>query len=148
MAGQSRVPALQIVWLVIYWVAVAQTVFLEYEAVSGGAAPSSIVILTIGLTAAVIGAMFATRLVMKRVSDHWFVKGSTTARVIAVAWVLIGLAINVGSVVSVMAQIDLTGDALTAGIIGTVGSVSLIAILGPGYSEYRDALASTEEGTA
>jgi hypothetical protein len=145
---ETRVPAMQVFWLVIYWLAVVQTLYLEYEAISGGVPAYSIAIVGLAASATVIGAVLATRLAMKRVSNHWFIKGTTTERVIAVAWFLLGLAINIAPVIDVLFNLDLAGDSLTAGILSTVGSVSFIAILGPGYSEYRDALATLEGDVA
>ena len=139
---KPHIPPLQVVWLCVYWVAVLSNVYFWFYGATNGAAAYSMVILTLALSATVIGALFATRLLRQRVASHWFVKGTTTARVVAVAWILLGLAVQIGPVLSVVFGIDLDITLLTGGIIGTAGSVSFLAILGPGYGEYRDALAS------
>jgi len=140
--AKPHIPPLQVVWLVIYWLAVLTTIYFWLYGATNGVAAYSMVILSLALAASVIGAVFGTTLLRNRVASHWFVKGTTTARVIAIAWIFLGLAINIGPVVSVLFNVDLTNDALTGGVLGTVGSVSFLAILGPGYSEYRDALST------
>jgi len=145
---RTPAPPLQVVWLCVYWLALLPAAYPEFFSIANGVPAYSVVVIAVAGIATIIGATFATRLLAKRVATHWFVKGTTTARVIAVAWLLVGTALNLGPVLSVLLSIDLTGDALTAGAVGTIGTVSLIAILGPGYGEYRDALASLSSHAA
>jgi hypothetical protein len=143
--ARTTAPTAQRVWRVIQWIGFACSVFLMLEALfalplGGGLAWRGVALTILGAVAALIAAIFVTRIVRRGVSTIAFVKGTTTARVIAVAWVLIQLAIAFGTVVGVIGDFEATELDWTAGIVGTVGSVSLIAMLGPGYSEYRAAM--------
>ncbi len=139
MGAVTHIPPLQVLWLVVYWTGLTPLLILLIIAVRGGAGFANFAALVIGLVAAAIAAVWATRIARLHVSSLVFVKGTTTIRVIAIAWLAIGAYIVVGAVVSSFFPVELgaTGEAL--GFVGTVGSVSILAVLGPGYSEYREA---------
>ena len=82
----------------------------------------------------------ATRIRRRGVADLTFVKNTTTIRVIALAWIGLGFVLILLPVVEVLSGMDSEGIVLAKGLLGTVGSLSLLAVLGPGYSEYREAL--------
>ena len=124
----------------MYWAGLGPIVFLFLNAFIGGASLQSFAALSLAMIAQVIGATWATRLARAHLSSTPWVKATTTIRVIAVAWLGIGAFILVGAVVSTLFPIELGDDAGGAlGFVGTVGSVSLLAIIGPGWAEHREA---------
>lgn len=135
----SYIPPLQVLWLVAYWAGLGPIVFLFLYGFVGGASLQNFAALSLAMVAHVIGAIWATNLARAHLASTPWVKATTTIRVIAVAWLGIGSFIVVGTVVSSLLPIELgeTGGAL--GFVGTVGSVSLLAVIGPGWSEYREA---------
>lgn len=90
--------------------------------------------------AAVLALVFVRRLTKAGVRDVAFIKATTTARLIAVAWVLVMIAIVSGTIVGVIWSIEAETLDWTAGIISVLGTASLIAMVGPGYTEYREGL--------
>jgi hypothetical protein len=82
------------------------------------------------------------------VRDVAFIKATTTARLIAVAWLLVLVAIISGTIVGVIWNIDAETLDWTAGVVGVLGTASLIAMLGPGYSEYRSAMTTVSSRDA
>ena len=97
-----------------------------------------------GTGAAIWAASLATRLRRMGASDLWFIKGTTTARTICLGWPGVVTSIPAGAVLAVV--LDLGTDQLVqpiAGVIGTLGVVAIIAMIGPGYTEYREAVHST-----
>jgi hypothetical protein len=71
-----------------------------------------------------------------------FIKSTTTIRVIAIAWILLAVAIVSGAVVAVFAAVPNEAVDWSKGFAGTVGAISILAALGPAYSEYREAMTS------
>jgi hypothetical protein len=109
--------------------------------ISGWITPTLFAFLLLATTAVVLSLVIATRLAQRGVSDFWFIKGTTTVRVIAFGWLLIGL----GYVLAIPAvllgiELDLTNSG--SGVFGAIGAVALLAVIGPGFSEYREALRS------
>jgi hypothetical protein len=144
VAETPRIPREQKFWLVVYWLPLVTTGFLVAVGIRSGATTSQVAVLVIATVAALLGVLMAMRVARRRVTTAAFIKATTTMRVIAVAWVCIGLILAVVPIVSVLAGADI--DPLwTAGFLGTVGSVSFLAIVGPAYSEYREALAKADD---
>ena len=85
-------------------------------------------------------AIFATKIMRSRVSTTLFIRSTTTVRVIAVAWNALILAIISGTLISTLLHIETSEADWSAGFAGTVGSISLLAILGPAYKEFREAV--------
>lgn len=147
-APVRRTP-LQTFWLVIYWVGFAVVASLVIQsilgAVVGDLTISSVAIVCLAAAASLIGCIFSVRISGRRLSDTVFVKFTTTVRVIAVGWVLIGIVINLVPIIEVLAGLDgLANDEWTSGFLGTVGSISFLAVWGPGYSDYRQAMSAAE----
>jgi hypothetical protein len=128
---------MQVLWLVVYWWGVLPVLYLAGVALVGSVSLDKIGTLTLALLASLLGATWATRIARRNVGSTAFVKGTTTVRVIAIAWLLIGAVIIVGTFTSVVLGLDFGKGGEALGIVSTVGSVSLLAVLGPGYAEYR-----------
>lgn len=142
-ATRPKAPRTQSVWLTIYWTAAVINTWLMVQGIASIATLPlpAIVAVILACISTVIGAIFATRIVRHGVSTTVFVKATTTVRVIAVAWIVLEVAIISTAVVSVLTNIDTSELDWSAGFAGTVGSISLLAVLGPAYSEYREAMA-------
>lgn len=140
--ARPRIPGTQAVWLVVYWVATGVNFLLFIQGMLGiGTLPlPSIVAVTLAFAATFIGAIFATRIARAGVQTTVFVRGTTTARVISVAWLLLGFGIVSISIISVLTSLETTELDWTQGFAGAVGSISILAIIGPAYSEYREAV--------
>jgi hypothetical protein len=134
-----HIPPLQVLWLVIYWAGLLPVATLLTVALTTDEALQSKAALLLAFVAHVIGATWATRLARAHLDSTAWVKGTTTIRVIAVAWLGIAAFILIGSVVSTLLLIDVGDDGEALGFVSTVGSVSLLAMIGPGYAEYREA---------
>lgn len=147
---ERRMPRLQRGWLTVYWVGFAVNVLFLIKGLSVAAevAFASLAALVLAVTASLVGSLFATRIARGRISSTAFVKGTSTIRVISVAWLLIGVAIVSGVIISVIANVDTKLLDWTGGFLGTVGALSVLAIIGPGYSEYREALSAAENPVA
>jgi len=102
-----RIPREQKFWLVIYWLPLATTGLLVFEAVTLGARTSQIAILLLAALSSLLGALMAMSVARKRVTTAAFIKATTTTRVIAVAWVCIGLVLVVVPVLSVLAGVTI-----------------------------------------
>jgi hypothetical protein len=134
-------PRTQVVWLSIYWAAAVINAGLMIQGLASiGEIPlPGIVAVVLAFISTLIGALFATRIMRRRVESTVFIRGTTTVRVIAIAWIVIEFAIVSTAVLSVVTGLELSELDWSPGFAGTVGSVSLLAVLGPGYSEYREA---------
>ena len=130
---------MQVLWLVVYWWGVLPVLYLFGFGIVGGVTVERVVTLFLALTASVMGCVMATRIARAHVGNTTFIKGTTTVRVVAIAWLAIGFALIVVPIASVVFGIEFTEDGTVLGFVSTVGSVSLLAMLGPGYSEYREA---------
>ena len=145
MAETPRIPREQKFWLVVYWLPLVTTGLLVLLGIQNGATTSELAVLVITTVASLLGVLMAMRVARRRVTTAAFIKATTTMRVTAVAWVCIGLVLGIAPIFSVLVGVDI--DPLwTAGFLGTVGSVSFLAIVGPAYSEYREALAKADGG--
>ena len=102
----------------------------------------------LGSAAAILALIFVRRLNKAGVRDVAFIKATTTARLIAVAWVLVLIAIVSGTVVGVIWNIEAETLDWTTGVVGVLGTASLIAMLGPGYSEYREGVKGRSDDAA
>lgn len=143
-AADRRAGLFQRRWLRIHWTGFAMSAVMLLIAttgvLSGETHIAQWVPTALGCVSACIGAVSATRLRRMGASDMWFVLGTGTARAIAVGWAFVGLAILAGGVYATAADIDT--DPLVepvAGVIGSLGAVALVAMIGPGYSEFREA---------
>ena len=139
---RPKAPATQAVWLTIYWVAAGINGILMVQGLVNAAELPlpNVVAVVLAFVSTFIGALFATRIVRHGVQTTVFVKDRTTVRVIAIAWIVLEFAIVSTAVISTLTGVELRELDWTPGFAGTVGSVSLLAVLGPGYSEYRDAV--------
>ncbi|CAN5488875.1 hypothetical protein BH10ACT7_BH10ACT7_29720 [soil metagenome] len=145
---KTRPPLFQRRWVRTYWVGFGVSAWLLLFALINAATRevplSGIVATTLGSSALLVGALTATRLARAGVVDMWFVKGTTTTRTVSVGWIALAVSGVVGSVVSVLLDAEFEIVDSTSGILGTIGAVALLAQVGPGYSEYREALSSVE----
>jgi uncharacterized membrane protein YsdA (DUF1294 family) len=143
MGAVSYIPPLQVLWLVVYWAGIIPVIYLLSLTGQAGASMQNIAALAIALVGGVIGATWATWIARDHVESTAFVKGTTTIRVIAVAWLAIALYLVITPVLSVLFLIEIGDPGEALGFVGTVGSVSLLAVVGPGYAEYREARSRT-----
>ncbi|WP_294179905.1 hypothetical protein [uncultured Schumannella sp.] len=143
-APRPRLSRFQRAWLAVYWTGFGSSSLFALWATIG------LLLGIVGLpqwlptmfgwAAALLAALAGTRLSAIRASDLAFVMGTGTARAIALGWSFVVAGIFFGSIVGVLADID--SDELVApitGVIGTIGAVALLAMFGPGYSEYCEA---------
>ncbi|MCU1441315.1 MAG: hypothetical protein JWP85_2312 [Rhodoglobus sp.] len=137
-------PTSQVLWLVVYWWSLLVDLYLlgwillfpdETEGYQ-------VVVIILAGAAVVLGSTFATRIARRGVSNVTFIKGTTTIRVIAIAWLMLGVVLIAIPIIEVLVNVDVGGDVLGDGLLGTVGSISFLGMIGPGYSEYREAMAS------
>lgn len=144
MAETEPSRRMQKLWLVIYWWAVVVAGYLLLTAIigatMGSTEPAQLVVVIVSFTAVTLGALMATRIRRREVANLAFVKFTTTTRVIAVAWITLGFVLIGIPIIEVLASVELEGTTLANGLLGTVGSLSLLAVAGPGYAEYREAL--------
>lgn len=137
--------AFQVFWTSVCWTGFGVSVLLFLSGTAAVIAdPEGFFVgwgsLALGVVASFSAALLMTRLVQIRASDLWFALGTTAARVIGAGWVLIGIGMIVGTIIAV--AIDLDTDIVVGpvvGVIGTLGGVALVAMIGPGYTEYREA---------
>ena len=122
------------------------TLYGVVNVVIGTLPPTDFAFALLATSAVVISLVLATRLARHGVSDYWFVKGTTTLRIVGFGWVLIGVAF-VLSTIAVIFGVDLNLTSSESGIFGAIGGVALLAVVGPGYSEYREALTSLDQPT-
>lgn len=147
MADKAPISRTQRGWLIIYWIALGINLLLFLEALLNASefAFTSLVAVTLATASTFIGAIFATRIVRAGVSTTAFVKGTTTVRAIAVAWILIELAIVSGTIVAVLANLESSEVDWSGGFASTVGSISILAVLASGFSEYREAMSNAKK---
>lgn len=142
--ARTRVSRFQRRWLVVYWLAPPVVLLLLVQALFSFNERSdlftAIVALVLASISMALGLLFATRIARSGADDVTFVRGTTTVRVIAVAWLLIVVAIVSGTVVLLVADVVVEAVDWSGGFASTVGSLSILAIIGPGYAEYREAL--------
>ncbi len=144
---RRRSPPFQRRWLRVYWTSVGLLCLfafwgtLAYQAGGATFPLASLVSLHLGCGALILGATLATRLSRTGVSDMWFVKGTTTTRATAVGWLFVLISIPGGVILVTLLGLDVDDVTLTtAGVLGSLGAVAIVAVLGPGYTEYREAL--------
>ncbi|WP_345751411.1 hypothetical protein [Microbacterium rhizophilus] len=92
-----------------------------------------------GAAACLLGAVATSSVRGMRLSDDDFIRGTSTIRTIEAAWLLMITLVGV----SVFAEIPALEDAAYGMFLQLVGWGSLIALIGPGYSEYRSARAAS-----
>lgn len=150
MTKGTAIPRFQRRWLVAYWLSLPVTFFLLVQAVLNFTALSfaSLVALLLATISLGMGLVFATRLARAGLDDVGFVKATTTFRVITIAWLLIQLAIWSGTIVAVIADVEATDVDWTKGFASTVGAVSILAMIGPGYTEYREGMKGRRDDAA
>jgi hypothetical protein len=141
----TALPTSQVLWLVVYWWSLLVDLYLLGSAVvfHNDTEVYQFVVIVLAGAAVVLGSMFATRIARRGVSNLTFIKGTTTIRVIAVAWLMLGVVLIAVPVIEVLVNIEVGGKVLADGLVGTVGSLSLLGMVGPGYSEYREAMESS-----
>lgn len=139
----------QQIWLAVYWWAVLVAGYLLLSAIIGASMgstePAQLVVVIVSFLSVTLGALMATRIRRRGVTNLGFVKATTTTRVIAVAWIALGFVLIAIPIIEVLASTELQGVTLANGLLGTVGSLSLLAVVGPGYAEYREALANAKK---
>jgi hypothetical protein len=137
-------PTSQVLWLIVYWWSLLVNLYLLASALlrPDETEVYQVVVLLLAGAAVVLGSTFATRIARRRVSNVTFIKGTTTIRVIAIAWLMLGVVLIAIPIIEVLINIDTGGKALAGGLLGTVGSISFLGMVGPGYSEYREAMSS------
>ena len=136
-------------WVVVGWLGAGAATALLIEGtlnlIFGGAIELvNWVPLVAGTGAAIWAASVATRLRRLGASDLAFIKGTTTSRTICLGWLGVVTSIPLGAVLAVV--LDLDTDQVVqpiAGVIGTLGVVAIVAMIGPGYSQYREAVHAT-----
>jgi hypothetical protein len=137
------IPALQVTWVVVYWWALLVNLYLFGVAIANETTQLyQFVVLALACAAVVIGASFATRIARRGVTDLAFLKGTTTIRVVSVGWIMVGCVLIVVPIFEVLSNTETGGIAIANGLIGTIGTLSVLAMVGPGYVEYRDAITS------
>ncbi len=141
---RPRISRFQRVWLTLYWIGFgSSTLFAMWATIGlliGVVALPQWLPTMFGWVAALLAALSGSRLAAIRASDLAFVMGTGTARAITLGWAFVVAGIFFGSIIGVLADID--SDELVApitGVIGTIGAVALLAMFGPGYSEYCEA---------
>ena len=146
--SESRSTLEQICWVIFHWLGTMFAALLALVAVPAFSAQPSVTVAVIaGLLASAGGSVMATRLAREHLPSHDFIRGTTTSRSVTGAWVLIIggylAATMVGGVLQLASGIGGSlGDTLDEGIaVAFLGLGTLLAMLGPGYSEYRDARA-------
>ena len=139
------IPPLQVIWLVVYWGGVLPVLYLLGIAFLNGT-PQQVVTLMLALAASVMGAVWATKIARSHVDSALFVKGTTVVRSTAVAWLGVQVYIFGGAVADVVLGTTFSEDGTALGFISTVGAISLLAAIGPGYGEYREARSAAGSG--
>jgi hypothetical protein len=131
-------------WLALYWTAAGLgTIFVLLSGIYlavGAVTVTNVGTVALATSALYIGAGLATRLFRMGASLSWFARGTVTTRSIAVGWVLLIFVVIGGGIVS--AIFDLQAEDLLGGfdgLLSAIGAVALLAVLGPGYGEYREA---------
>lgn len=150
MTKAQPIPRFQRRWLILYWLSLPVTFFLLVQAVLNFTALTftSLVALLLATLALGLGLVFATRLTRAGMDDVAFVKSTTTFRVISIAWLLIQAGIWSGAIVATIADVEVADVDWTGGFTGTVGSLSILAMVGPGYSEYREGMKASRRGAS
>ena len=140
----------QQLWLVVYWVATALSLLFLAIAIIGDGDPvglGSYLSVFFATFAAVSGALMATDLSRRGVSDVVFDEATAGMRVIAIGWFIFATVI-----ISLASKTSGPGGETSAGIAAAVegtqtltatlfGVGALFAIIGPSYSAYRSARA-------
>lgn len=141
---RAKPPLFQRRWMRAYWAGFGVSAWLVAFAVLNSFTRevplSGIVATSLGCSALFVGALWARRLARAGVDDMWFIKGTTTTRTVAIAWLALASSGIVGGVLSVVLEAEFELVDSASGVLGTVGAVALLAQLGPGYSEHREAL--------
>lgn len=144
-APREQRSRLQRRWLRCYGIAVGVngffTVYALVALLLGALEFEAFAFAAVAAAAVIGGAVMARRLARAGVTDLWFIKGTTTTRIITAGWMLIGIGF-VLTAVAVLAGVDLRVLDSSSGIFGAIGAVALLAVIGPGYSEYRESLQS------
>ncbi|TFC15209.1 DUF2510 domain-containing protein [Cryobacterium algoritolerans] len=144
--SETRDNVEQILWVVFHWLGTMFAALLALAAVPAFSTQPSVTVAVIaGLFASTGSSVMATRLAREHLPSHEFIRGTTTSRSVTGAWVLIIggylVATVVGGVLHLASGIGgALGGTLDEGIaVAFLGLGTLLAMLGPGYSEYRDA---------
>jgi hypothetical protein len=97
--------------------------------------------------AACVGALMTRRLARQGLDDADFIKGTTTVRAVALSWMFLFAFVVGGAFIGAWFSHGMAYDAgwlfgtFQRDLVSLIGFASLIAIVGPGYSEYRGAMA-------
>ncbi|WP_210507915.1 hypothetical protein [Naasia sp. SYSU D00057] len=131
-------------WLTLYWCAAGLgTLFLLLSGVYlavGAVSVTNVITVALATCALYLGAGLATRLFRLGAGLSWFARGTVTTRSLSVGWVLLILVVIGGGILAALLDLK-AADMLGSfdGLLGTIGAVALLAVLGPGYGEYREA---------
>jgi len=131
-------------WLTLYWCAAGLgTLFLLLSGVYlavGAVSVTNVITVALATCALYLGAGLATRLFRLGANLSWFARGTVTTRSLSVGWVLLIVVVIGGGILGALLDLK-ASDMLGSfdGLLGTIGAVALLAVLGPGYGEYREA---------
>lgn len=134
-------------WLRLFWlctglalVTSALLTFVPGAARTAVASYASAVAMT-------LGAILARRLVARRIDATAFVKATTVTRAVAAAWLLLTSPVVIlaalGVILPGVSAGQLTGffvGAFGGDLATVIGYATLLAMVGPGYTEYREGL--------
>ncbi|HWR86758.1 MAG TPA: hypothetical protein VN200_12245 [Rhodoglobus sp.] len=134
-------------WRRVFWWGLPSPVFLLLMALVGFEAENLVpmVGITLGIGMLLLGIRFSNELIRAGADDTVFVKGTTTVRAISIAWIVVGASIPAATIAAVILDVPAETMDGTAPYIGTVGPLSLLAMIGPGYAEHREALRAAKE---
>ena len=144
----ERTSAFQRGWLAVYWTATALSLAFVALAVTGsGVGLGGYLGTGLGAAAALLGASMSTRLTHAGISDVGFARATASMRQTSAAWLVFVAVLVVLTVVQTgggatsVVDTDVAVDA-TEGLTSTIfGAAALAAVLGGGYSDYREAMA-------
>ncbi|MGV8895215.1 MAG: hypothetical protein ACOH10_00530 [Rhodoglobus sp.] len=148
--GRPSVSATQVLWLVflhwpgtaiaLLWCAFNAAPFLA----QGNSADLRLALISLSAAAAsLLGSAMATSVALGRVKNVDFDRATTTSRVIASVWVGSLALIIGGAVIGILTNGGGSHGGMLAGqfvddtLWTVIGVGSLLAVIGPGFSEYR-----------
>jgi len=146
---RRRASRLQRLWIILQWSAAAWAAYLlvaiPFSSPGGTEEIGQVVGAGAGAVACLAGAFMAHGLFRTRLSNTEFIRATTTVRVIACTWLLF-----IGAVaLSVFAEVEELAIVAESLFLELAGPASILAIIGPAYSEFVSARAlagATGEG--
>jgi hypothetical protein len=134
-------------WRRLFWFGLPAPLFLLLTALLGFTPENGVPIvgLLFGVAMLLLGIRFSRELIRAGADDTVFVKGTSTVRAISVAWIVIGTAIPAATIAAVIFDVPADMFDGTAPYISTVGPLSVLAMIGPGYADHKEALRAARE---